>query len=190
MLTLCSIRDASGISRFGRLAFLSLWIPKLDPESSLAQLSRPWWSERRNMLLIQQILAIAVFVINLSWSTWAITHYNTTDRVGTIYRGDCKTVKTLNLWLHLAINALSTLLLGSSNYCMQLLVAPTPSEVQKAHERSKWLDIGIPSFRNLWWIARRSRIIWSCLWLSSAFLHLLYFGLNHTFPTPQHHFTD
>ena len=142
------------------------------------------------MLLIQQALAIAVFIINLSWSIWAITHYNTTDRVSTMYRGDCRTVKTLNLWLHLAINALSTLLLGSSNYCMQLLVAPTPSEVQRAHERSKWLDIGIPSFRNLWWIARRSWIVWSCLWLSSAFLHLLYFGLNYTYPILQYYFTD
>ena len=178
------------MSRFGQLAFLSLWIPELDPESSLAQLSRPWWSERGNMLLMQQMLVIFVFVMNLSWSTWAIKHYNTTDGVGTMYRGNCGTVKTLNLWLHLAINVISTLLLGSSNYCMQLLVAPTPSEVQKAHERSKWLDIGIPSFRNLWWIARRSWIVWSCLWLSSALLHLLYFGLSHAYPTIQHYFTD
>ena len=123
---------------------------------------------------MQQTVAAVVFEVNLGWTIWAKRHYRTLDGIGTIYLGNCTTIKRINLWLHLLINVLSTLLLGSSNYCMQLLVAPTHSEVQKAHKKSFWLDIGAPSVKNLRWIARRSVFVWCCLAFSSAFLHLLY----------------
>ena len=67
---------------------------------------------------------------------WAIKRYSIRDSIGDLYLGDCHFVKNANRWLHLLINALSTLLLGSSNYCMQLLVSPTPSELQKAHKKN------------------------------------------------------
>ena len=125
------------------------------------------------MLIIQQTLAAVVFGLNVGWTSWASTTYKTSGGIGTLYIGDCSTVKTLNLWLHLAINILSTLLLGSSNYFMQLLVAPTRDEVDKAHRESTWLDIGTPSVRNLRWISKESVLTWCSLGLSSAILHLL-----------------
>lgn len=51
-----------------------------------------------------------------------------------IFNDDCVTAKKLNLWLHLLINVLSTILLGISNFYMQLLVVPTRHEVDKAHK--------------------------------------------------------
>lgn len=89
-----------------------------------------------------------------------------------MFLGSCATAKKLNLWLHLLINILSTLLLGASNFCMQLLVAPTRHEVNKAHERAFWLDIGTSSVKNLRRIARKSMLTWLCLGFSSALLHL------------------
>ena len=78
--------------------------------------------------------------------------------------------------IHLGINIVSTLLLGASNYCAQLLVAPTRSEVDRAHEKKDWLDIGVPSFRNLWKrrIARKRKATWTLLMISSVFLHLIW----------------
>lgn len=173
-------RDSLEIPRFGKLAYFSIWIPTLDPGQPQAYTSRTWWSSRQNLLGVQQVTAAVVFGINLCWMIWAKNRYRTLDGVGTMYLGNCASVKRINLWLHLFINALSTLLLGSSNYCMQLLVAPTHSEVQKAHRKSLWVDIGAPSVRNLQWIARRSVFVWCCLGLSSAFLHLLYRHLRRT----------
>lgn len=71
---------------------------------------------------------------------------------------------------------MSTLLLGSSNYCAQLLTAPTRSEVDTAHEEKDWLDIGVPSLRNLWKkrIARKRKMAWTLLMISSVFLHLIW----------------
>ena len=99
--------------------------------------------------------------------------YGTQDTIGTIYQGHCDKVKKLNLWLHLLINVLSTVLLGTSNYCMQLLMAPTPREVIDAHKEKMWLDIGIPSIRNLRRIERKRITTWCLLGLSSGFLHLM-----------------
>lgn len=68
--------------------------------------------------------------------------------------GDCDETKRLDLWLHLLINVLSTLLLGASNYSMQCLAAPTRKDIDNAHSQNAWMDIGVLSIRNI------SRIAW------------------------------
>jgi hypothetical protein len=50
-------------------------------------------------------------------------------------------------------------LLAGANYAFQLLSSPTRDEVNKAHEKKKWLDIGVPSFRNLGHIAKSRSIL-------------------------------
>jgi hypothetical protein len=91
-----------------------------------------------------------------------------------VFAGDCKKVETRDTWVHLALNLVATTLLASSNYCMQLLSAPNRSEVDKAHRKQKWLDIGIPSVRNLRHINKKKAIMWWTLGVSSIPLHLLY----------------
>lgn len=85
---------------------------------------------------------------------------------------------------HLGINIVSTLFPGGINYCMQYLVAPTRSEIARAHNKGRWLDIGIPSLHNLRNIAKHKRFLWLILGLSSVPLHLMYVVGFHI-PTPQ-----
>lgn len=80
----------------------------------------------------------------------------------------------MSAWLHLAINVLGTILLGASNYCMQCLSFPTRDEVNKAHSRGAWLDIGVPSVRNLRQISSKRLALWWLLAVSSIPLHFLY----------------
>ena len=91
-----------------------------------------------------------------------------------LYEGSCSLVKNIDIVSHLLINGLSTLLLGASNLCMQLLAAPTREEVDGAHSKKKWLDIGVPSWRNLKSISRTRRLMWCILGLSSVPLHFMY----------------
>ena len=90
-----------------------------------------------------------------------------------LYSGHCDTTKNLNIGVHLLINLLSTVLLGASNYCMQCMSAPTRAEVDRSHTRFKWVDIGIPSIRNLSRIRGLRVVLWLLLGLSSLPLHLL-----------------
>lgn len=93
---------------------------------------------------------------------------------GLLYSGSCDKARSLNVLIHLVVNILSTLILGASNYCMQVLCAPTRDELVRAHAMQLWLHIGIPSFRNLRFIARDRAYIWLTLCLSSIPLHLLF----------------
>ncbi len=116
----------------------------------------------------------AVLVTNLIILTWVAIGNGFKGALGTLQQGSCQKTKDLSLWVHLAINVLSTLLLGASNYTMQCLSSPTREEIDTAHRRRTWLDIGIPSLRNLKQISKGRYILWWLMALSSIPLHLLY----------------
>ncbi|KAK5050551.1 hypothetical protein LTR84_003832 [Exophiala bonariae] len=104
----------------------------------------------RTGALISSFLAGFSLLINIAVAAWLGTRSVSSGLgVVSIFTGDCGTVQTMDLWVHLAINILSTLLLGGSNYCMQCLSAPTRMDVDAAHKKGKWLDVGVPSVRNL-----------------------------------------
>ncbi|CAI6267609.1 unnamed protein product [Periconia digitata] len=96
--------------------------------------------------------------------------------LGTLWEGNCNAVDWVNKVVHGLINLLSAILIGQSNYCMQLLASPTRKEVDFAHKNRKWVDIGIPSFRNVWQghIARQRIICWLLLSFASLPLNLLW----------------
>ena len=96
------------------------------------------------------------------------------DGLIVLYEGNCNRVSNINLGIHLVINGLGTLLLAASNYCMQVLSAPTRQEVDRAHAQRKWLDIGLSSVRNLFRIRRWRVLVWFLLIISSLPLHLVY----------------
>jgi hypothetical protein len=79
----------------------------------------------------------------------------------------------LGTGFHVGINILSTLLLGASNLCMQLLVAPTRQEIDDAHRKKIWFDIGIPSWRNLKSIEPSRMYLFYVLMASSLPLHFM-----------------
>ena len=65
-------------------------------------------------------------------------------------------------------------MLGVSNYTMQCLSSPTRDEVDRAHAHNKWLDIGVPSARNLSKIRTSRAILWGLLAVSSVPVHFFY----------------
>ncbi|KAJ5780256.1 hypothetical protein N7457_005416 [Penicillium paradoxum] len=91
-----------------------------------------------------------------------------------LYEGDCEKVHHLGVGLHLLINLLSTSLLSASNYGMQCLAAPTRQVIDKAHKAGRWLDIGVPSVRNLFRVSKGRSVLWLCLAFSSLPFHLIY----------------
>lgn len=82
------------------------------------------------------LLAIACLVINISVAIWISGNAYETG-FPELYRGKRSTVDRYNTWTHLAINAVSTLLLSRSNFYMQCLMAPTRKEVDRAHKAGK-----------------------------------------------------
>ena len=163
-------------SNYGKIESFSPWFPETDPKNPQARTWIKKLSHRGTSLFIQILISTTVLVFNISVMIYAVVKYGISHGFGDLYQGDCKLVARYNIVVHLSINIVSTLLLGASNYCAQLLVAPTRSEVDRAHERRDWLDIGVPSFRNLWKrrIARKRKATWMLLMISSVLLHLIW----------------
>lgn len=162
-----------GLPRYLTIDCVSRWFPDADPAHH-----KPWsWDklleDRAVAFRVHQVGTAVIFLVNLSWMVWGSTRYEVANGIGSIYQGSCNTTKQLDQWLHLAINVLSTLLMGSSNFCMQVLAAPTREEIDSAHAMHKWLDIGTPSIRNLWWIDKRRVACWFLLGFSSVFLGIV-----------------
>ncbi|GAB1318664.1 hypothetical protein MFIFM68171_08874 [Madurella fahalii] len=136
---------------------------------------RPRW---RKAALWFCAASFASFIANLSFTIWAVTRpgSNIQDGVGILSdQYSCSAVKNINTGIHVAINAISTILLAGSNYCMQFLSAPTRGQIDKAHRRFRWVDIGVPSLRNLLTaVSWGNVVIWVLLSLSSLPLHLFY----------------
>ncbi|KAI1208973.1 uncharacterized protein F4807DRAFT_467948 [Annulohypoxylon truncatum] len=170
-------------SRFAKKSALSQWFPQIEYDEHDSR--RIYFSRRGCALLLQIVLIGLVFTANLGLTIFANIHYKSQNGVGTIYEGDCNKVKTLDQWLHLLINFLGTGMLTASNYCMQLQAAPTREDIDRAHEarafeqnpdhtEGRWLDIGVPSLRNLRYVSPWRRFGWFLLALSSIPIHLMY----------------
>ncbi|KAL4966624.1 uncharacterized protein BDV14DRAFT_207919 [Aspergillus stella-maris] len=126
-------------------------------------------------LYLGSIASFTVLIMNLSMVLWAyLRHTEPGQGKNVLYEGDCDRSKALSSGVHFLINALSTALLSASNFAMQCLSAPTRKDVDRAHARKKWLDIGVPSIRNLWRIPRSRLFMWLCLVWTSVPLHLFY----------------
>ncbi|KAE8363430.1 hypothetical protein BDV27DRAFT_158828 [Aspergillus caelatus] len=147
--------------------------PDIQPDGNRPMPSRERFVGWRRTLLLGCVISVVVLVFNLGFALWAVQHRHVHDGQGVLYAGDCKKVRNAGIGFHLVINILSTALLSASNYCM-VLGAPTRKEVDTAHQKGQWLDVGVLSVRNLSQIAKKRFWLWMCLAFSSLPLHLMY----------------
>ncbi|PSN72268.1 hypothetical protein BS50DRAFT_617555 [Corynespora cassiicola Philippines] len=116
------------------------------------------------------LACLAVFMINLI----VTIVFGVKASSGVLFEGNCEKARQLNSEIHLVINGLGAILLSASNYTMQCLSAPTRSEIDVAHAKGVWLDIGILSFRNLRHINPRRVLLWCLLGITTLPLQLFY----------------
>ncbi|KAK2757885.1 hypothetical protein FQN54_004291 [Arachnomyces sp. PD_36] len=143
----------------------------------LRPVQKIWWGKNcsgwRMTVALCILLTVVMLLVNIGVTIWG-SKKRLQDGYHVLIENDCAKSKSWSRWSHLGINVISTLLLGASNYTMQCLVAPTRAEVDNAHRKEDWVDIGIPSVRNLSRVSRRRVSLWLLLGLSSLPLHLLF----------------
>lgn len=117
--------------------------------------------------------ATVACLINIGLLIYAIAIW---DRTGLcpVSTGNCRRISNLGIAAHVVINIISSVLLSASNFCMQCLSAPTRADIDRQHKRGMWMDIGVPSIRNLTQISSVRFGLWLLLAASSMPLHLLY----------------
>lgn len=160
---------------FCSLRLLTPWFPEVNPEHSRSRTWRTWRSRRQ--VVLWTCFATAGLICIINFVSFGVTRFKfrgMSDDVVTLHRGDCTSVRSWDRGIHIIINILSTLLMGASNLTLQLIAAPTRKEVDRAHAKGIWLDIGVPSVKNLLSISRLNLLIWCCLAVSSLPIHFLY----------------
>lgn len=149
-----------------------------QPEKQYEKKKQPWYSwfgyGWRGGARISFCTTLVALIANIIIMVDMTVSYEKMDGFPVVYRGTCESAQLLNTIWHFAINGLSTTVLAASNYSMQLLSAPTRRNVDRAHGQGIWLDIGIPSVRNLRFSSWLKRSLWFLLALSSIPLHLVY----------------
>ncbi|OOF93839.1 hypothetical protein ASPCADRAFT_132185 [Aspergillus carbonarius ITEM 5010] len=114
---------------------------------------------------------LALIAIGISYSQTD----NTRGLISTeVYNGHCTLSSRWATGIHIVINLLSTVLLEASNYAMQCLSGPSRADVDKAHRKRRWLDIGVMSLRNFRAMTIKRKILWLVLLLSSVPIHMIY----------------
>ncbi|PLB49785.1 hypothetical protein P170DRAFT_510249 [Aspergillus steynii IBT 23096] len=135
---------------------------------------RVWAGTWRFVVFLSFLVSLVVLLLNLVFLIWAATRNQVRKSRGVLFEGGCEKVQRLNVGIHFLINVLATIILAASNYGMQCLSAPTRCDVDRAHGNGRWLDIGVPSIRNLAHVSVRRCLLWIGLAFTALPLHLLY----------------
>ena len=117
-------------------------------------------------VLLTILLFLSVFKLGSGSSSFSGTSL--------LFSGECSQASRLTTLLHLAINIIASIILASSNFFMQVLVAPTRKDVDKAHARGRWLEIGVQSWRNIRFLPAANTIFWLILAFTTIPLHLIF----------------
>jgi hypothetical protein len=130
----------------------------------------------RNAAVVDTCLVWTLSIILSIVLAIAYTHSEEGGQIVVIFTATCGSEKsdTANTVFHLLINILSTAILASSNFFMQVLNATTREELNDSHSKKSWLDIGVPSVRNTFRISRLKTTCWIFFFLSSIPIHLFF----------------
>ena len=112
------------------------------------------------------VINILITIANVSLLIVAVS------RGTVLYDGECVQMKKISVAIDLLVNVVSTLVLGSSNFAMQCLGAPTRQEIDKAHAGGHSVQIGISSWRNRHFVPWSRKKLWIIILISSVPLHL------------------
>ena len=158
--------------RYATTALLSRYIPDADRDHKKPQ---PWYlrmGRSKIMLAMQMMLALITCACNIAFLVWAYGIDEPLGGIGTLFEGSCDKAGALNTGAHVILNVFSSLFLGAGNYCMQVLVAPSRSQVRKANLLGgKSYDVGVHSLHNLRQIGLSKKLLWFGLGLCSTLLH-------------------
>ncbi|KAI2463064.1 hypothetical protein F4781DRAFT_417856 [Annulohypoxylon bovei var. microspora] len=136
----------------------------------MPHLPRSGW---RKTAVINTILAGVLAVVLIAFSI-AAARISGSFGNAVFWSGSCNTASTVNLALHFLLNAVSTAILASSNFFMQVLSSPSRPEVNAAHAKKTWTDIGISSVRNLQFLSAFKIVFWIMFVLTSVPIHLVF----------------
>ncbi|KAI6374636.1 hypothetical protein MCOR25_003101 [Pyricularia grisea] len=133
---------------------------------------------------VNLLIAFIIFAGSLSCFLVALAGSSSAKELLTneanIFNGSCGEASSVSYGLHALVNVLGLVGIAGANYVFQVLTSPTRAEVDAAHAKKQWLDIGIPSVRNLGRIAPMRSVMALVLVLVAVTSQVIYNSLIFT----------
>jgi hypothetical protein len=143
-----------------------------DPHAKTTK--QKFFSGRSVSLRFFTVCVFLVLILNITLIAYTSRQGQRYGSSWTIYEGSCSSVKKLDTGLHAVINVLGIIILAAVGSFLTLLSSPTRENLDSVHEKGKWLEIGIPSFRNFAYMNWMRKALLMILFLASWPLHILY----------------
>ncbi|KAF5662420.1 hypothetical protein FHETE_7966 [Fusarium heterosporum] len=153
---------------------VTLSILDYEEKSTTRGAGRPAWLR---LATINIALLIVLALILLGVLIYGCVRASSLNAAFILYQGPCSTSQKINISVHLLLNVFSTLILASSNFFMQIINAPSRDDLDRAHARSGWVNIGVPSMRNFLYLGPAKFACWFVLACSSIPIHLFFNSL-------------
>ena len=122
---------------------------------------------------INTLVAFGILVVGVVCLILAVSRSSLFGGEATLYSGSCAHARRIHSGLQALVAALSVALLAGASYAFQVLSSPTRLEVALAHEERRWVDVGVPSLRNLRFVSRARVLMVVGVLLASFSVHVL-----------------
>lgn len=134
-------------------------------------------TKRKGWRRASLINTVIITVVTIFGTVLLIYSAVTTGGINTnliVFTGSCSKAESIDLWLHLLLNILSTGVLASSNFFMQVLGSPSRWEVEKAHRQNTYLSIGVSGMSNLRYLSMPKAWLWAFFFITSIPFHFFF----------------
>jgi uncharacterized membrane protein len=129
--------------------------------------ARLWLTGWRGGVTLNTLISLLILLTGIVCLVLAVSRFKMLGGESAIYTGSCASAERTTWGLHVLINIFAIILLAIGNYVFQILCSPTRVETSAAHDRQQWVDIGVPSLRNLRYISN-SRVLLAAVVLVAA----------------------
>ncbi|KAH9906855.1 hypothetical protein F4778DRAFT_601302 [Xylariomycetidae sp. FL2044] len=146
----------------------------LNSNSSSRRGLRSYLTGWRGGVFVNTVLALLILVVSIICLIIVATKTESLSGDLAVYTGACAGAESLNIGLHVVVNVLAVVLLAGANYVFQVYSSPTRRELTAAHGKHRWLDLGIPSLRNLAHISVFRRTVCALILLTAITTQIIY----------------
>lgn len=124
-------------------------------------------------IAINALVSLGILVLGAVALTLVVSRSSLLGGEAPIYTGPCPRAQRIHLGLRALVGVLAVALLAAASYAFQVLSSPTRLEVALAHTAGRWLDVGVPSVRNLRFVSRGRVLMVVGALLASFAIHVL-----------------
>ncbi|KAH8157222.1 hypothetical protein CIB48_g11028 [Xylaria polymorpha] len=128
----------------------------------------------RGGIIYDTLLTFLILIVGVVGLIIVVTRTRVFSGQLAIFTGDCGTANRIDIGVHVVINVFTVILLSGANYVFQILTSPTRREINEAHNRKQWLDIGVSSLRNFLHVSGFRAIMGAATLLIAIAIQVIY----------------